>query len=86
MRDAEAVAGGFTRGATGLPLCKLARSASWSRVQRGPARNEFANLPSPYEVALILLKSPLFSRRKAKTAQYTGGQKWFNNYPSPRGR
>ena len=47
-------------------MCKLVCSASWSRVQRDLARNEFAKLPSPYTVAPILLKAPLFSRRKGE--------------------
>ena len=76
------MAGGFTRGAAGLPLCKLARSASWSRVQRGPARNEFANLPSPYTVAPILLKAPFFSSRKGEEAVKRGRAKVVQQLPA----
>lgn len=56
---------GSTRGGEGPPLVQVACSASRHRVQRVPARNEYANLPflqAPR--SLILLRTPAFSSRE----------------------
>ena len=76
------LAGGFTRGTAGLPLCKWACSASWSRVQRGHARNEFAKLPSFYAVAPILLKAPFFSSQKGEEAVKRGRAEVVQQLPA----
>lgn len=74
MADGRGGAGGFTRGAASLPLCKWATSSSWKRLRRDRARNEFANLPLSPRARPSYSKRPFFQGKSVKNGGRANGQ------------